>query len=77
MQIQPKAPPAKSAISQQPPNMCHLPVHHCTDPHLWGCIFKCAVFRKGSLVGSRDYIPICLPVARDEDGGSLPLCFPL
>jgi hypothetical protein len=27
------------------------------------------------LVGSRVYIPTCLPVARDEDGGSLPICF--
>jgi hypothetical protein len=26
-------------------------------------------------VGSRVYIPTCLPVARDEDGGSLLLCF--
>jgi hypothetical protein len=26
-------------------------------------------------VGSWVYIPTCLPVARDEDGGSLPLCF--
>jgi hypothetical protein len=28
-------------------------------------------------VGSRAYIPTCLPVARDEDGGSLQLCFML
>jgi hypothetical protein len=28
-------------------------------------------------VGSRAYIPTCLPVARDEDGGSLVLCFML
>jgi hypothetical protein len=27
------------------------------------------------LVGSRVYIPTCLPVARDEDGGSLLKCF--
>jgi hypothetical protein len=26
-------------------------------------------------VGSRVYIPTCLPVARDEDGCSLQLCF--
>jgi hypothetical protein len=29
------------------------------------------------LVGSRVYIPTCLPVARDEDGGSLLLYFML
>jgi hypothetical protein len=28
-------------------------------------------------VGSRVYIPTCLPVARDEDGGSLQLSFML
>jgi hypothetical protein len=28
-------------------------------------------------VGSRAYIPTCLRVARDEDGGSLLLCFML
>jgi hypothetical protein len=28
-------------------------------------------------VGSRAYIPICLPVALDEDGGSLQLFFML
>jgi hypothetical protein len=28
-------------------------------------------------VGSRVYIPICLPVACDKDGGSLLLCFML
>jgi hypothetical protein len=28
-------------------------------------------------VGSRVYIPTCLPVAHDEDGGSLQLCFML
>jgi hypothetical protein len=27
---------------QQPPNLCQLPVCHCTDPFHWGCIFKCA-----------------------------------
>jgi hypothetical protein len=27
------------------------------------------------LVGSQVYIPTCMPVARDEDGGSLLLCF--
>jgi hypothetical protein len=29
-------------FSQHPPNTCHLLVHHCTDPHSCGCIFKCA-----------------------------------
>jgi hypothetical protein len=63
-------------FSQQPPNMCHLPVRYCTDPFHWGCIFKCASFLdEGRLVGSRVYIPTCLPMARDEDGGSLLLCY--
>jgi hypothetical protein len=45
---------------------------------LWGCIFKCAGFSdEQRLVGSRVYIPTCLPVAHDEDGGSLLLCFML
>jgi hypothetical protein len=57
-----------------PPNMCHLPVHCCTDPS--GAAFKCVGFysNKEPGVGSRAYIPTCLPVARDEDGGSLLLC---
>ena len=33
-----------SCSTKYPPYKCHLPVHHCTDPHLWGCIFKCAGF---------------------------------
>ena len=37
-------PPAKNHVdscsTKQPPYKCHLPVHQCTDPHLWGCIFK-------------------------------------
>jgi hypothetical protein len=59
--------------------MCHLPVHHCTNPHLWGCIFKRAGFysSKEPGVGSQAYIPTCLPVALDEDGSSLQLCFML
>jgi hypothetical protein len=65
-------------FSQQPPNMCHLPVHHCTNPFHWGYIFKCASFSdEEQFVGSWVYIPTCLPVACDEDGGSLSLCFPL
>jgi hypothetical protein len=46
---------------------------------LWGCIFKRAGFisSKEPEVGSRAYIPTCLPVALDEDGGSLQLCFML
>jgi hypothetical protein len=48
MQISPKDPPAKYhvviAFSQQPPNMCHLPVRCRTDPFYWGCIFKRAGF---------------------------------
>jgi hypothetical protein len=56
--------------------MCHLPVHCCSDPFYWGCIFKRAGFSdEERLVGSRVYIPTCLHVALDEDGGSLQLCF--
>jgi hypothetical protein len=63
-------------FSQMPPNMCHLLVCHCTDPFYWGCIFKRAGYSdEERLVGSRVYIPTCLHVAHDEDGGSLPLCF--
>jgi hypothetical protein len=40
-------------------------------------IQMCRFLGLDCLVRSRDYIPTCLPVARDEDGGSLPLCFPL
>jgi hypothetical protein len=44
-----------------------------------GCIFKHAGFYsdKERFVGSRVYIPTYLPVAHDEDGGSLLLCFML
>jgi hypothetical protein len=58
--------------------MCHLPVRCCTNPFYWGCIFKRVVLSdEERFVGSRVYIPTCLPVARDEDGGSLLLCFML
>jgi hypothetical protein len=61
-----------------PPNICHLPVRCCTNPFYWGCIFKRVVLSdEERFVGSRVYIPTCLPVARDEDGGSLLLCFML
>jgi hypothetical protein len=58
--------------------MCHLPVRCCTDPS--GAAYsKVQVFlsSKEPGVGSRAYIPTCLPVALDEDGGSLQLCFML
>jgi hypothetical protein len=54
------------------PNMCHLPVCCCTDP--FGAAYS---WVEEHLVGSRVYIPTCLPVAHDEDGGSLSLCFQL
>jgi hypothetical protein len=56
-------------FSQMPLNMCHFPVCCCTDPFLWGCIFKRAGFcsSKEPGVGSRVYIQTCLPVALDED----------
>jgi hypothetical protein len=46
---------------------------------LWGCIFKRVGFisSKEPGVGSWAYIPTCLPVALDEDGSSLQLCFML
>jgi hypothetical protein len=56
--------------------MCQLPVHCCTDAFYWGCILKRVGFLdEERLVGSQVYIPTCLPMARDEDGGSLPYCF--
>jgi hypothetical protein len=48
--------------------MCHLPVHHCTDPS--GAAYsnvQVLLSSKEPGVGSRDYIPTCLPVARDEE----------
>jgi hypothetical protein len=60
---------------QVPPNMCQLPVCCCTDPFYWGCIFKRAGYSdEERLVGSQVYIPTCLPVACDDDGGSLLPC---
>jgi hypothetical protein len=61
-----------------PLNMCHLPVRCCTDPSR-AAYSNVQVFisNKEPGVGSRVYIPTCLPVALDEDGGSLQLCFML
>jgi hypothetical protein len=59
-------------FSQMPPNMCHLPVHCYTDPS--GAAYSNVQFfnsDKERPVGSQVYILTCLPVARDEDGGSL------
>jgi hypothetical protein len=61
-----------------PANMCHLPVHCCTDPS--GTAYsnmQVFILDEERFVGSRAYIPTCLPVARDEDEGSLQLCFML
>jgi hypothetical protein len=58
--------------------MCHLPVRCCTDPS--GAAYSNVlvfISNKDPGVGSRVYIPTCLPVARDEDEGSLLLCFML
>jgi hypothetical protein len=58
--------------------MCHLPVRHCTDPS--GAAYSNVQVLPSSKepgVGSRAYIPTCLPVALDEDGSSLQLCFML
>jgi hypothetical protein len=58
--------------------MCHLPVRCCTNPsglHIQTCRFLLSSKEPG--VGSRAYIPTCLPVALDEDGGSLQVCFML
>jgi hypothetical protein len=65
-------------FSQMPPNMCHLPVYCCTDSY--GAVYsnvQVLFWMRKRLVGSQVYIPTCLPVARDEDGGSLLLCFML
>jgi hypothetical protein len=60
-----------------PTNICHLPVRCCTDP-CGAAYSNVQVYSdKEQPVGSRVYIPTCLPVARDEDGGSLLLCFML
>jgi hypothetical protein len=65
-------------FSQILSNMCHLPVRCCTDPYGVAYSNVQVLFRmRKRLVGSRVYIPTCLPVARDEDGGSLLLCFML
>jgi hypothetical protein len=56
--------------------MCHLPVCCCINPFHWGYIFKCTGYSdEKRLVGSRVYIPTCLPVGHDEDEGSLRLCY--
>jgi hypothetical protein len=56
--------------------MCQLLVRCCTNQFYWGYIFKHAGFSdEERFVGSRVYIPTCLSMVRDEDGGSLPLCF--
>jgi hypothetical protein len=58
--------------------MCHLPVRCCTDPS--GAAYsdmQVLLSSKELGVGSRAYIPTCLHVAPDEDGGSLLLCFML
>jgi hypothetical protein len=65
-------------FSQMPPNMCHLPVRCCNDPS--GAVYsnvQVFISDEEHLVGSRVYIPTCLPVALEEDGGSLLLCFVL
>jgi hypothetical protein len=56
--------------------MCHLLLRCCTDPS--GAAYsnvQVLLSSKEPGVGSRAYIPTCLPVALDEDGGSLQLCF--
>jgi hypothetical protein len=55
-------------FSQMPPNMCHLPVRCCTDP--FGAAYsnmQVFIQIRKQPVGSRVYIPTCLPVARDEE----------
>jgi hypothetical protein len=47
--------------------MCHLPVHHCTDPSGAAYSNMQVISSKEPGVGSRAYIPTCLPVARDEE----------
>jgi hypothetical protein len=64
-------------FSQMPPNMCHLLVRCCTDPSGAAYLNVQVYSDEERLVGSRVNIPTCLLVARDEDGGSLLLCFML
>jgi hypothetical protein len=47
--------------------MCHLPVHHCTDPSGLHIQRAGIISSKEPGVRSRDYIPTCLPVARNEE----------
>jgi hypothetical protein len=57
--------------------MCRLPVRCCTTP-MGLQIQTCRIYsNKERPVGSQVYIPTCLPVALDEDGGLLQLCFML
>jgi hypothetical protein len=58
--------------------MCHCQYIVVLTPlglHIQTCRFLLSSKEPG--VGSRAYIPTCLPVALDEDGGSLLLCFML
>jgi hypothetical protein len=64
-------------ISQMPPNTCHLPVRCCTNPYGVAYSNMQVLSGKGRYLGSQAYIPTCLPVALEEGGGSLLLCFML
>jgi hypothetical protein len=67
-----------SLVSSQMPQICvicqYVVVLTPLGLHIQTCRFYSS---KEPGVGSRAYIPTCLPVALDEDGGSLQLCFML
>ena len=47
--------------------MCHLPVHHCTDPPSGAAYSNVQVaLMKSDGLGSRACIPTCLPVAHEK-----------
>jgi hypothetical protein len=79
-------------LAKDPPARCHVvqSFHKCHQIcvicqyivvltplglHIQTCRFLLSNKEPG--VGSQAYIPTCLPVALDEDGGSLLLCFML
>jgi hypothetical protein len=81
MQISLWDPPSQmscSLVFSQMPQICvicqYVVVLTPLGLHIQTCRFY---FGKERPVGSRAYIPTCLPVALDEDGGSLLLCFML
>jgi hypothetical protein len=67
---------AYSIVFSQMPHICvicqYVVVLTPLGLHIQTCRFY---LDKERPVGSRAYIPTCVPVALDKDGGSLQLCF--